>query len=67
MELQLQLLGDRLAAGGGDLAAAEEEAKAARAERDGLEAKLARRTSAAPASRSDSPSATASGPPSGAS
>jgi len=38
MDLQLALLGDRLSAGGGDLAEAADEAKAARAERDRLEA-----------------------------
>ena len=41
LELQLRLLGDRLSAGGGDLAAAEAAARAARAERDAIEAKLA--------------------------
>ena len=40
LELQLRLLGDRLAAGGGDLAAAEQAARGARAERDAIEAKL---------------------------
>jgi len=40
LELQLRLLGDRLTAGGGDLAAAEEEARAARADRDAIEARL---------------------------
>ena len=40
LELQLRLLGDRLTAGGGDLAAAEEEARAARGERDAIEARL---------------------------
>jgi chromosome segregation protein len=40
LELQLRLLGDRLTAGGGDLAAAEEEARSARAERDAIEARL---------------------------
>ena len=39
-ELQLKLLGDRLSAGGGDLAEAEAAALAARSERDALEAKL---------------------------
>ena len=38
MELQLRLLGDRLSAGDGDLAAAEGAAKQARAERDRVEA-----------------------------
>jgi chromosome segregation ATPase len=40
MELRLRLLGDRLAAGGGDLATAEAAARAAREERDGIEARL---------------------------
>ncbi|MEO7197082.1 MAG: AAA family ATPase [Solirubrobacterales bacterium] len=40
LELQLQLLGDRLAAGGGDLAGAEEAARAARAERDRIDVAL---------------------------
>ncbi len=40
MELRLRLLGDRLAAGGGDLAAAEAAAREARAERDRVEAAL---------------------------
>src|SRR5688572_1787745 len=40
LELQLKLLGDRLSAGGGDLAEAEAAALAARSERDALEAKL---------------------------
>jgi chromosome segregation protein len=42
LELQLRLLGDRMAAGGGDLAAAETEASAARSERDAIEARLAK-------------------------
>jgi chromosome segregation ATPase len=42
MELRLLLLGDRLAAGDGDLAAAEEGARAARAERDRVEGALAK-------------------------
>ena len=41
LELQLRLLGDRLAAGGGDLATAEAAARTARDARDGIEAKLA--------------------------
>ena len=41
MELRLQLLGDRLAAGSGDLAAAEAAAKAARSERERVEGLLA--------------------------
>ncbi len=41
-ELHLRLLGDRLSAGGGDLAAAEQAARSARAERDAIEAKLAK-------------------------
>ena len=41
LELQLRLLGDRLAAGGGDLATAEAAARTAREARDGIEAKLA--------------------------
>ena len=41
LELQLELLGDRLAAGGGDLANAEAAARTAREARDGIEAKLA--------------------------
>jgi chromosome segregation protein len=41
LELQLELLGDRLAAGGGDLATAEAAARTAREARDGIEAKLA--------------------------
>ena len=41
LELRLRLLGDRLAAGDGDLTAAEQAALTARAERDALEAKLA--------------------------
>ncbi|KAA0265811.1 MAG: chromosome segregation protein SMC, partial [Acidobacteria bacterium] len=40
LELRLRLLGDRLTAGGGDLAAAEREVRAARGERDGIEARL---------------------------
>jgi len=40
MELRLLLLGDRLAAGSGDLAAAEKAAKDARAERDRVEASV---------------------------
>jgi len=40
MELHLKLLGDRLSAGGGDLAQAEAAAKGARAERDVIEEKL---------------------------
>ncbi len=40
MELQLRLLGDRLSAGGGDLATAEAAAKGARDERDVIEEKL---------------------------
>ena len=40
-ELRLLLLGDRLAAGDGDLAEAERAAKAARTDRDAIEAKLA--------------------------
>jgi chromosome segregation ATPase len=40
MELRLRLLGDRLAAGGGDLAEAEKAAREARAERDRVEAAL---------------------------
>ncbi len=40
MELQLLLLGDRLAAGSGDLAAAERAAKEARAEREKVEAQV---------------------------
>ncbi len=40
MELQLRLLGDRLSAGGGDLATAEAAARSAREQRDGIEAKL---------------------------
>jgi chromosome segregation ATPase len=39
-ELRLQLLGDRLSVGGGELAGAEAEAKAARTEREGVEAEL---------------------------
>ncbi|MEZ5156040.1 MAG: AAA family ATPase [Solirubrobacterales bacterium] len=41
LELQLRLLGDRLSAGDGDLAAAEDAARGARGERDAIEAKLA--------------------------
>ena len=41
LELHLGLLGDRLSAGGGELAAAERDARSARAERDAIEAKLA--------------------------
>ena len=41
MELSLRLLGDRLAAGDGDLAAAEAGARRAREEREGIEARLA--------------------------
>src|SRR6188508_2414603 len=39
-ELQLRLLGDRLSAGGGDLAAAEKATRDARGERDTIEAKI---------------------------
>ena len=39
-ELQLRLLGDRLSAGGGDLAAAEKATRDARGERDAIEAKI---------------------------
>ncbi|HET6830730.1 MAG TPA: AAA family ATPase [Solirubrobacterales bacterium] len=42
LELQLRLLGDRMAAGDGDLAAAEAEATAARSDRDAIEARLAK-------------------------
>ena len=40
MELRLKLLGDRLAAGGGDLAGAEADVRSARAERDRIEKAL---------------------------
>ena len=68
LELQLRLLGDRLAAGGGDLATAEAAARAAREARDGIEAKLGRGERAPQqASSSGLPSGTASARPCGGS